>query len=540
MDVASLEPLKLAVQGLHGAFNPAALFDFLHRFEYLDADSLTMLSGTKNIGAENFNLSFDAKTREIDFSADKFVIDDTSLEQFAASVNKAGGWSVACKTGTLDAAQMLAVTRAHPDAGKSLADALKAMGLNKLDAVGAVSLKDVALESRGGTAKPSGTISLASPSLKVSLVSVKGESQEMTLNNFDGVVTIRAGKPVVSVRRLDLASSGGGTGAVTGEIPVPFALAGTRFQAEARQFQWFATEFDGTVSKKDGRQVDFDLAVTGTEISFKAKGLARNEFSGSNRWAVVVDNLEVTSPEPKDPQVAEGEPFRFDFVRDVAPSGRVVVRRLKYNDLPVVRDLTASVTSVKGRTLVRGKGRLCLMRVDVEAVLLPDSLAATVSAQGSAVQLPGVMGCFVDELPVYLRGRLTLQAKVLVQGRSLAEVRRSVRGDVIARLRDLDVLRMSNLDNRLGFFLEIINAVGLEADKGDTLSFRDGLIAARIDGPAVTLKSVRLRGGKVSVEGRGTYGLDSKRLRLDARVATSFGVRREISIDRTLSQEKAS
>lgn len=539
VDVVSMEPLKLDVQGQHGAFNPAALFDFLRRFEYLDKDSLAMLSGTKNIAAEKFSLSFDAKTRQMAFAAAKFVLDATTLDAFATSVDAAGGWSIACKSGSLDAAQMLAVIRAHPDGGKGLADALKSMGLKALAAEGIVSLKDVSVQSRGGAAKPSGTITLATPTLKVSLVSVKDEAQDLTLNNFDGVVTIRSGKPVVSVRSLDLASSSGGDGKVTGDIPVPFALAGTRFQAEARQLRWFQTAFDGTVSKTDERQIDFDLAVTGPDASIKAKGLARNEFSGSDRWAVVMDDLELTVAGAEDEKSAAAEPFRFDFVRDGWVSGRMVVRRLKYNDLPVMRDMTATVTSVKGRTQIRGKGRLCLMRVDVEAALLPDLVAANVVVRGNAVQLPGVMGCFVDELPVFLRGRLTLQAKMSMQGRNGAELRQSVRGDVVARLRDLNVLRMSNLDNRLGFFLEIVNAVGLDADKGDTLSFTDGIIAARVDGPAVTLKSVRFGGSQVSVTGKGTYGLDSKRLRLDAHVVTPFGVNKDISIDRTLAEEKS-
>ena len=66
------------------------------------------------------------------------------------------------------------------------------------------------------------------------------------------------------------------------------------------------------------------------------------------------------------------------------------------------------------------------------------------------------------------------------------------------------------------------------------------MIAASVRGDEISLKSVRLGGSQVSVSGKGQFGTGDKRLRLDALVATPFGTRKNISIDRVLSGEKAS
>ena len=144
----------------------------------------------------------------------------------------------------------------------------------------------------------------------------------------------------------------------------------------------------------------------------------------------------------------------------------------------------------------------------------------------------------LDELPVYIRGQIALQVNLFMQGNSVQEWKNSVRGDAVVRLKDLTVLKLANLDKRLGFFLEIINAVGFEPGKGDTLTFRDGIIAVSVKGADILLKSVRLGGGQVSVSGKGRFNIDGKRLHLDVQVTTPLGARKNISIDRVLSGEK--
>ncbi|WP_338667929.1 AsmA-like C-terminal region-containing protein [Pseudodesulfovibrio methanolicus] len=538
VEMRSTAPLALTVEARQGTFNPAKLFDFLRRFDYLDEAWTAMFAGTERIAAREFRLDFDAKTGAASFVARSLALDDSTLADFDVGVDPKGGWTLACKEGTLDAAQMAALLTAHPDGGRAFADGLEGLGLRTLAAEGVVGLDGVRVRSAGGRAKPAGSLSLSSPSLKLSLVSEKGETQDVTLKDLAGTVTLKNGRAMVSVDRLEFASSAGGTGALAGESPVPFVLAGTRFKAEARRLDWFGTVLDGTASKGKGRQIDFDFTASGSGTQVAARGLARAGYGGAGVWAAVFDDLVIRTAEAG--RSDDAEPFDFGFVRDSVLSGKIVARRLQYNDLPVVRDLSARVASADGKVVAKGRGRLCLMRVGLELALVPDSLTANVAVTGNGVQLPGVLGCFVDELPVYLRGRLSVQALFSVRGRSLGEVRESLRGDVVARLRDMQVLKLSNLDRRLGFFIAIMNAVDLKPDMGDTLPFRDGTVLASVRGDALELKTVRFGGSRVSVDGKGSFDMADKRLRLGARVATPFGMSRDVSIDMVLSEEKSS
>ena len=551
VDVQSTDPMKLTVDAQKGAFNPSTLLDFLHRFEYLSPDQLAMFTETKAVSADGFVMHFDAKTKDIEFTAKTFALDSSSFNDLVIKSSK-DGWSLGCTTGQLDSAQMLALTRAHPDGSKALDKGIDGMGLKSLKTQGGLILKDVALQS-STKGRTSGSLSLTTPSFTVGLISKKDEAQTMTLNNFDGGVTFKNGKPTVSIISLEVASSAGGDATVAGEAAIPFSLAGTRFLAEARQFNWFKTLLNGTASKKDGRQINFDMVVKSPAFDITAKGLARNEFGGRNKWSAVLDNLVIlteqddenetatlTAQEKIAQEAALDETFDFDFVREGTLSGKIAVRRLQYNDLPVMRDMAARIQSVRGRTIVRGRGRLCLMKVEIESVFAPDEMAIKTMVRGSGVQLPGVLGCFVNELPIYLRGRLTVQGNFLVHGKTPRQVKDSIAGDVVLRVKNLQVLKLSNLDQRLGFFLELLNSVDAGPDEGDSVTFGNALVAAKVQKGLIDLDTVRFTGKKVSVDGKGRLDTKEKRLKLDAYVTTPYGIGKDISIDSPMGEEKAS
>lgn len=549
IDIRSQEPLRLSVDARKGTFNPSTLLDFLHRFEYLGEEQLTMFSKTEAVSAEEFSLDFDARAKAVEFVSKRFVLDASVFSQLAISSSPSDGWSLSCVSGQLDSAQMLALTRSHPDGKKTVAKALDGMGLKHLDVSGVLGLKDVAVES-APRQEPSGSLSLATPTFQMDLVSKKDLRQTLTLNDFSGAITFSKGKPTVRVETLELASSSGGSATVTGEAALPFSLAGTRFLVESRQFDWFGTRFDGSTSKKDGRQIDLDMLVTAPAATVRAKGLVRKTFGGSNRWSAVLDDLVIdterenagtNSPDDKAAlaEAALDEPFDLEFVREGTLSGKIAVRRLQYNDLPVVRDMSARLRSVKGRTTVNGRGRICLMRVDLESALVPDQVAAKVTVRGTNVHFPGVLGCFINELPIYLRGRLSAQAEFLVHGKTPGQVRDSMVGDVVVRVSRLKVLKLSNLDKRLGFFLEIMNAVDVGPDEDDSVSFRHALVAAKIGQGVTRLQTVRLAGKRLSVEGAGRYDNKKKRLLLNASVTSPYGIDSDIAIDRVLSEERS-
>ena len=113
-----------------------------------------------------------------------------------------------------------------------------------------------------------------------------------------------------------------------------------------------------------------------------------------------------------------------------------------------------------------------------------------------------------------------------------------MRGKATATLKDLKVLRLSNIDPRLGFFVEIMNAMKTKAEAGDMLSFHKGVISAAMDREIINLKSVKFVGLTVSLAGKGDFTLKDKRLRLHSTISTPFGTRKDFTVDSILSKEK--
>jgi len=540
LDITSFAPLKLHIAADSGAFNPTQLLDFLYRFKYLNETDLKMLSDTKSVSAKGFDLAFNAESRSLSFSAKTFVVDDSKLVGFEAQIASDGQWRIACSGGQLDASQMLALFTGHPDSSKIFQDGISALGVKSLQADGLINLKDVRVQSVGSDGKASGGGVLNTPHLTLHMISESGEEQDLTIGDFEGIIDLKEGKPSVSVKSMDLMSSLGGGAVASGETAFPFAFAGTRFQFEARRLRWFDVEVDGTVGKKSARQVDVDLNLKRGDDSINIQGLARNELSGANRWAVVLDDVIVHTASNEKSDMSPDEPFDFGFVKESSLSGRIAVKRFQYNDWPIIRDMTFKVASGKGQASFKGQGRVCLMRVGFESVLASDALASRIEIKGSNLHLPGVMGCFVDELPVYVRGRMTVFANLVMQGKTVRQIEESVEGDGFVRFKNLTVLKLSNLDSRLGFFLEIMNAVGLKPDRGDTLSFQNGMVSVLFTGQDISLKTIRLVGGQLSVAGEGQYNLTNKKLLLDAQVNTPFGVSKSVQIDTVLGEEKVS
>jgi len=151
------------------------------------------------------------------------------------------------------------------------------------------------------------------------------------------------------------------------------------------------------------------------------------------------------------------------------------------------------------------------MDVQVDAIVVaPNQLVAQMQGKGANLDLTSFIACFSKELPVFMTGRITVFTNLFAKGENTDALLNSAEGDVVVTLNRFSVHKLSNLDSRLGFFLDMLAAAGLGAQKGDSIAFDRGVARANVRDGRVVLDRFSLNGPLMNTWGSGEFHLKEK------------------------------
>ena len=188
---------------------------------------------------------------------------------------------------------------------------------------------------------------------------------------------------------------------------------------------------------------------------------------------------------------------------------------------------------------MKGSVRFCQMDVQVDAILVaPNQLLAQMEGKGANLDLTSFIACFSRELPVFLAGRITVLTNLFTKGENPDALLSSAEGEIVVTLNRFSVHKLSNLDYRLGFFLDILAAAGIGAQKGDCIAFDRAVAKANVRDGRVVLDRFHLNGPLLNTWGSGEFHLKEKRLQLTGQVQTALGITKDVDIDRILTKKE--
>lgn len=535
LDMISTSPLKLNLQASECAIDPASFLGFLTGFGYMGNSTIPELAEAGKFETSDLDFSVDSAAGTMSLKAGGLVLDSTGGKNLSLELGQGGSFQVSLDEAQVDAGELYAMAQKSErgrNATRSLCESAK---LKSIRPQGTLILKSVILSSSAsssGSKGISGKMTVAAKDLVLVLESLDGKKQELSISDIDADVELKDGKPVVSVRQFNIASSSGGDCKLQASFAFPFDMRAARFKAEALDFSLFDYVVTCEAEKKNPLQTEFDTQLRHKETQISASGRFNTPHRQGAGYEAVLKSLSIRSPESES-KVSENKQFDFGPLLGRTLSGKASIRRFYYNDWPF-SDVAVYLQTGKTRAILKASGKLFHLNLNADVVLAENQVAAQCNVKGRGTSLPSLIACFAKDLSVSMRGKIYLNANIFLQGSDSAQLAESLRGDATAKIDQLHIFNLANLDPRLGFFVDFLDAVSMSPQAGEGLSFSTARLRAVLKGKQLFINSFNLNGRLLQAWGGGSYSMDGKHLKLDGSVRSMLGTVNSFNIDRKL------
>ncbi|RJR18802.1 MAG: hypothetical protein C4582_11175, partial [Desulfobacteraceae bacterium] len=547
--ISSISPLILKVKSEEGTFNPSSIIDFLIKFGYLDNEMAGKIPRIKSIQAKGINLAMDKtpETEGISASLESLALDQTQIKGVAVQLKKGGAFELGVTQALLDVGSIYGWVSDNPAAKEPLDKALAQAKLKGLSAQGTLELS--ALSLAGNQKEPqkvNGSLDIKANGLVLKIVSEKGEEQQFTVKELESKVTVKDGKPTLQVGSFTIVPQAGGSASLSGSVSFPPDIKNLEVKASIKDFKAFDTNLNLSMEKPKGHKLTFDLGVDNPSLRLLAKGMAQEPTKKKLDLEAQFEHLQIVregqGEDPKAESLKENRlrPFDLSVINGKSFTAEAMVRSFQFNDFPQVRNIRFDVKLENDKAILRGNLTLCDLNLAVDALMIPPSTVTT-QMEGKAinVDLTSLVACFSKTLPVFLTGRVSLSAILFAKGTDHDSMIGDADGDFMITLNGCGVHRLSNLDYRLSFFLDMLKIAGMEARGLDRIDFSRASARANLQKGRLVFNSFSLTGPLMSAWGKGEFTLKDKRLKISGQVKSGFGMTKALEIDKVLAKKEA-
>ncbi|WP_320175208.1 AsmA-like C-terminal region-containing protein [Maridesulfovibrio sp.] len=538
LDMASTSPLKLNLQATECSIDPASFLGFLTGFGYMSNSTIPELAEAGRFETTDLDFSVDSAAGTMNIKAGGLILDSTSGKGLSLQMGQGGTFQVTLDEAQVDAGELYAMAQKSErgrNATRSLCESAK---LKSIKPKGTLIFKSLALHTPPSSVANkglSGKMTVSAKDLVLVLESLDGKKQELSISEIDADVELKDGKPVVSVRSFNVASATGGTFNAQASLTFPVDMKQVRFKAEASDFSLFDYIITCEAEKKNPLRTVFDTQFSHKEIQISASGYFNTPQNQLTGYEAQIKSLSIRIPQKDDGDNTSDVKEKFNFEallgRDI--SGKAAIRRFYYNDWPF-SDVAIFVHSGNERALLKASGKLFHLNLNADVVLAQDQLAAQCNVKGRGTSLPSLIACFAKDLSISLRGKIYLNANMFMQGGDADELVQSVRGEASAKIDGLQIFNLANLDPRLGFFIDLLDAVSFNPEGGEGLNFTTARMSAALSGRKLLINSFNLSGRQLQAWGGGAYSIADKHLQLEGKVRSVLGTVNSFNVDRKL------
>ena len=547
ISIASISPLKIKVEAPEAAINPEAVKDFLVKFGFIQEEISHEIPAVRSVDAKGLKLDLDPEAGKIFFSSETLLFDQNQIKNTTLNLTKDGAYELTSSQILLNMETVFRWVRESPKGKKALDDLLVKAKLKDLSASGGLELSALTLKgTKGENARVDGSFDIKTTGLKIHLVADNGKEQDFTISQLDTKVTIKEGTPSVQVNSLQMGSAAGGTGTLKGVFAFPMILKEVAFDSRFVAFRIFDTTLDLKASKERNKGFYFDMDLQNPSLKVAARGELQSQPNKSTDFRAQAGGFEnfqcpLRNTAKGMPAVPSEKPTEFDFslVKSRDFSGAASVKEFRYNDFPALENVDLTVKCMNDKAVLQGTVQLCQIPLTLQAVVMPPNfIAAQLEGKGAGINLTSFIGCFSRDLPLFLKGRLSIAANLFSEGKDPQALVDSLQGEVMVTLNRCTVSRLSNLDYRLSFLLDILGAAGISSLREDAVTFDKGMARASLSKGRMILDNFSLSGPLLSAEGAGEFTLKEKRLKISGQVQTAMGITEGFAIDKVLTKRE--
>jgi hypothetical protein len=550
LGISSLDPLKLHVEAEQGTFNPSAAKNFLFKFGFWDEEKASWIPPISRIETKALTLDYDAESGQLHLKSPALSMDQTQFKDIDLSLTRNGSFSIQWADASVEAKNVYNWLHQNPKGNQLLANFLTRIKLSALSPEGTVRISslDVSGEMKADTGIDAQTLKgetgIEVKGLRLGIEDQNGHQGQVTIDAIEATIRFDQGQAAVEVDEMTFHSPEGGTGRITGVFPLPLNVKKTTLTSAIDDFTLFESTVDFHLSKGKHPKARFDLSIVSPFVELSTDGLfylpGRNETDVELRIGHlrITDSPAKTKVKPEEPLEIIDRPFATHWMPETDFSVSVWANKLQWDTYSPFRNVSMRLEAKGNTAILTGDARICGVNCSTSAYLMaPSRLVTTLETRGTDVNLTSLVACFSKELPVFLEGRLYVTGDFSAYGDNPREWIDGAEGDMMITVNRAAVHRISALDPRLGFFLDIFNTAGIHSGPQDSIRLNKGTVRANLRKGSLFLDRFSLAGPMLNAWGKGEFRIDERRLRLTGGVTTQWGVSKGLNVDRYLIKE---
>lgn len=412
----------------------------------------------------------------------------------------------------LDLKDMYSQALDIPSIRKATYTAYEKFDIKELTPQGILNIRNLAINGqlgKGETLGVSGQISGAGITLDFDLS--QNEQQSLLIKELD--LQLAGGDKQITfvLDKFHIASLKGGTADLTGRFSYPLHFKGLFLDVEITDLKWADFTVNAHLKRADHRQV-FSTEISGPDFNLLTAG---GLIWDGQRFDLDLKKLHLLGATPP----PTNEPINLSFLREKTLKGKIFIEDLRLDHYST-ENVQIGLDLKDDRCLLRATGYYCFCHVVINSVMMPEKgIFYDVEVRGHDTDLPLFIGCFTSELPVYLTGKMDFKLDASGGGLTPEELEKSVSGEMVVSIDDGQIIKLSHLDRRLKFILDILHVVQLSPSKlGDSLPYQKFYLECKITRQEITIPKYFMDSPVLNVVGEGRIGLEDKKLTLKGNI----------------------
>ena len=531
----SFKPLRFQIKTESANLNLASIKEFLVKMGYIDQKLASMIPDIKEVSLNNLSLNYEPN--KVALNADTVRFDTNQIDhlRFYSDLSKPNSlFSIQFKLASMALSQMNAWALKDTRIKARLNGFLKRFSLKEIKPEGELLISDLNISGTVQNIRDmKGSFSLKGDKILFRLISKKDIRQDLFVKKFSADVFIDNGVPSINIKELKISTEKGKTGKITGLFEIPFSFNKASLSVDIDSVRLFDSRIGLHLQKtRNEKKLSFDLRYVCPSAEIRCSKGMISIPSGQNEIYVSIQKSSIFFH--KKQKISR---FNFDFLRDISLIARLRVNSLDLNKRFEFNNLNLNAVFQRRRLLITGNMNFCNNLISIESLVLPpDNLTAHLVLKGIDLELTSFISCFSNELPVFLKGDLYLTGDFLIRGNSPDSIFDMSEGELIATVNRLFVYKLSNIDPRLSFFLDILRIAGMNIPEDDSIMFSRCLIKATLRKGIFEFKKFSLTGKDVNVWAGGSFIIPERTLLLSGIVKTKFGLKKRLYIEKKLAK----
>jgi len=418
-----------------------------------------------------------------------------------------------------------------PSIKKAMYTAYEKFDIKELTPQGILNIRNLALSGQLGKGEILRVSSqISGHNITLDLDFSQNEQQGLLIKELDLQLTGGNKQITFVLDKFYIVSLKGGTADLKGKFSYPLHFKGLFLDVKITDLKWADFKVNAHLRRADYRQV-FSTEISGPDFNLLTAG---GLIWDGQRFDLDLKKLHFFSATPP----PTNEPINLSFLREKTLKGKIFIEDLRLDHYST-ENVQIGLDLKDNRCLLRASGYYCFCHVVINSVMMPEKgIFYDVEVRSHDTDLPLFIGCFTSELPVYLTGKMDFRLDASGSGLTPEELEESVSGEVVVLIEDAEIIKLSHLDRRLKFILDILHVARLSSSKlGDSLPYQKFYLEGKITRQEITIPKYFMDSPVLNVLGEGRIGLEDKKLTLKGNILLK-GFKKSFNLEQKFGEEK--